>query len=213
MKTIFNARWNTLDRNLVLASQSPRRREILSMMGFTFTIQKPLIENEEEFLAKGEIEESLQRLACAKADSVAVDNRESLVLGADTVVVSGALILGKPSDAGQAMTMLLQLSGKTHFVYTAVTLVCKERRFVCQALQKTSVTFRELSGWEIESYIAGDEWHDKAGAYAIQGNALVFVDKIDGCYYNVVGLPVRATIDCFSSYISRKDQAACQRKR
>lgn len=130
---------------------------------------------------------------------------EALVLGADTVVVLGKKILGKPKDKSDARAMIDMLSGKTHSVLTAVALVCKECGFCASAVSKTLVVFRTLPRQERDDYFREGDWQDKAGAYAIQGNAMSFVDRIEGCYYNVVGLPVRTTIDCFTEYASLKD--------
>ena len=177
-------------------------------MDVTFTTANPCIGDESAFLRKEDLCGSLQTLACAKASSVAEENVTALVLGADTIVALGSSVLGKPQNESDARSMLTALSGKTHVVYTGVALVCKESGFVYSEYAATTVTFRSLAKEEIESYLACSEWIDKAGAYAIQGNALVFVDRIDGCYYNVVGLPISATIRCFTEYTLRKDAQA-----
>jgi septum formation protein len=160
----------------------------------------PKVKDEGKFLRNGPIEASLRNLAHAKAGSVARNHPEALVLGADTIVVLGKKILGKPRNRSDARGMISLLSGKRHVVLTAVALVCEECGFSAGAVAKTEVVFRTVPRRELDDYCAGNDWQDKAGAYAIQGKAMAFIDRIDGCYYNVVGLPVRTTIDCFTEY-------------
>ncbi len=192
--------WNKIDKQIILASQSPRRRDILKQMGLQFNTRVPLIENESVFLETGPIFEALPNLALAKAKSIASGNEDALILGADTIVVLGNTILGKPKNKLDAFEMIRTLSGNVHSVVTGVSLICKQTGFETKTYASTNVWFRKIAEDELEEYIDKGDWHDKAGAYAIQGNALVFIDKIDGCYYNVVGLPVRQTIDCFKEY-------------
>jgi septum formation protein len=173
-------------------------------MGLRFEAIAPSIADEENFFRTGPLFASLRTLATAKARSVAKANPDALVLGADTVVVLGKKVLGKPKNSDDARAMIGWLSGKPHSVLTAVALVCEECGFETSAIAETHVVFRDIPPQEIDDYVAGNDWRDKAGAYAIQGDALVFVDKIEGCYYNVMGLPVRTTIDCFTEYASLK---------
>jgi septum formation protein len=205
MITIFTSVWRNPDRPVILASQSPRRRDILSLMGFAFEVMTPSVENENIFFAGGAIGESLEALADAKAQSVSAQRPGALVLGADTIVCVDGIVLGKPAGRAEAGEMLRRLSGRTHSVYTAVALVCGECGFAAQATEETRVVFSELSARDIDDYLGLEEYRDKAGAYAIQGRAMVFIDKIDGCYYNVVGLPVQKTIGLFTAYTTRKD--------
>lgn len=205
MTSIFTSVWRNPDRRIILASQSPRRRDILSLMGFVFEVIAPLVENEDAFLSGSALDVALQRLAGAKAQSVAAARPEALVLGADTIVSIDGAILGKPKTAGDAAVMLARLSGRMHAVLTSVALVCLECGFAASATEKTMVLFRSLAQGEIDDYLERGEYRDKAGAYAIQGRAMSFVDRIEGCYYNVVGLPVKKTIDLFSTYANRKD--------
>jgi septum formation protein len=200
--------WNKPDKRIILASQSPRRRDILSLMGLSFECISPSISDEMSYLRDGNLSDALQTLALAKAESIAATFPGALVLGADTVVVSGEKILGKPKDAADAREMLEVLSGRVHTVFTGVALTCPDDSFTSTRCAATAVSFRTLAKGEIDEYLSCGEWHDKAGAYAIQGKALVFIDKIDGCYYNVVGLPVSATIDCLTDYQLRKDAQA-----
>ena len=167
---------------LILASQSPRRREILENAGIPFTVQ---VAGVPEQLEAGETpRDYVVRLARAKAS--VVDG--PLVLGADTVVAIDDHILEKPRDAADAKRMLKLLSGREHRVITGVCL----RQFNEYQLEacQTLVRFVELSSDEIDSYVASGEPLDKAGAYAIQGLASKFIDRIEGDYFNVVGLPV-----------------------
>jgi septum formation protein len=190
---------------LVLASKSPRRAEILQAMGFSFDTAAPGIENEEEYIDPGHLETSLQELALAKAHTVAARFPESLILSGDTVVVCDERVLGKPASPGEAASMIALLSGRSHRVLTAVALVCARQEFSKTSLAETRVTFRSVSEREIERYLENDDYKDKAGAYAIQGRAMIFVDSIEGCFYNVVGLPVSRTLELFAAYRHRKD--------
>ena len=196
--------WRNPDRRIILASQSPRRREILSALGFEFDVVRPSVENETDFFSGRQLDKELAALAVAKAQSVSLTAPDALVLGADTVVSIDGVALGKPTTKSDAVTMLGRLSGRRHTVLTSVALVCGECGFSAGAVETTAVQFRSLAQWEIDEYLGRGEYLDKAGAYAIQGRAMAFVDKIDGCYYNVVGLPVRKTIDLFASYADRK---------
>ena len=143
---------------------------------------------------------SLQRLAAYKASTVAADNPDSLVLGADTVVVVDGDVLGKPVDIDDARKMLSRLSGRHHTVMTAVALQCSGVSFQTSAVATTVVQFRALPDQEREQYLATAAYQDKAGAYGIQEEAMAFVKSVQGCYYNVVGLPVDATIGLFEDY-------------
>ena len=174
---------------LILASASPRRRELLTQAGYTFTVRTADLA---EVTRPGE--DAIRfttRLAREKAEAVAAalpTDEAALVLGADTVVVVDGAILGKPRDAADAARMLRALSGRTHQVITGVCVLQGERR-QCAA-EVTHVCFRALSDEEIDAYVATGEPLDKAGAYAIQGRAGQWVPRISGCYFNVVGLPL-----------------------
>jgi septum formation protein len=192
--------WRHLDRPLILASVSPRRRDILTRMGLAFEVVSPSAVDEERFLDSRRLEESLRDLALAKAQSVASIRTDCLVLGADTVVLSGSRVMGKPLGYAEARRMLLELSGRRHEVLSGVALVCGQCGFTASAIERTGVIFRELGMDEIEEYLLTGEYADKAGAYAIQGRAMVFVKSIEGCYYNVVGLPASKTIELFTEY-------------
>ncbi|KMQ50623.1 Septum formation protein Maf [Chitinispirillum alkaliphilum] len=195
----------TPDSPLILASCSPRRREILSQMGLSFECADPDIGDERSYLDTSDLENSLRTLASAKAKSVAGKNPRALVLGADTIVVKEGEIFGKPGNKENAFKMLKKLSGSDHLVITAVSLECLEEQFSLSVAEKTRVVFRDLSDEEIEAYLTSEEYRDKAGAYAIQGKAMVFIKRIEGCYYNVVGLPVTATLELIKRFIARKE--------
>jgi nucleoside triphosphate pyrophosphatase len=174
---------------LVLASNSPRRRELLRNAGFQFDVRPSGIE--ENRLPGEPPEDFARRLARGKALDVArQSNPASLVLGADTVVAINGEILEKPVDAADAARMLRTLSGHTHRVITGVCLIRAPEAVLAWTHETTLVTFRKLTEEEIASYVASGEPFDKAGGYAIQGLASRFVPRIEGCYFNVVGLPI-----------------------
>ena len=174
---------------LILASASPRRRELLCNAGIEFEI---LPAHVDESPRSGEgAEEYVRRLASEKAFAVARDcPAGSVVLAADTTVEINGEILGKPEDAEDAWRMLRLLSGATHRVLTGICLVCAPTRLHALEVETTLVTFRRLDEDEIGAYIAAGEPFDKAGAYGIQGLASKFVTRVEGCFFNVVGLPV-----------------------
>ncbi|HEV2801069.1 MAG TPA: Maf family protein [Pyrinomonadaceae bacterium] len=174
---------------LVLASSSPRRAEILRAVGWPFETAAAGVD---ETLGEGESAfEYVERLACEKAEAVAEGRAKGLVLGADTTVVAGGRVLGKPADAEDARRMLRLLSGRWHDVLTGVALVRAETGEVVVSHELTHVRFAEMSDEEIDWYVASGETEDKAGAYAIQGRASLFIEEIEGDYWNIVGLPVR----------------------
>jgi septum formation protein len=171
--------------NLVLASQSPRRSELLSIAGFPFLVRSRPVE-EVRSLNEDPREYAL-RLARTKAEA-AWEGADEVVLGADTIVVVGDAVLEKPADAAAARRMLELLSGRRHTVITGICL--RHRRGAILDSESTQVHFAELNAAEIDAYVASGEPMDKAGAYAIQGLASKFIDRIDGCYFNVMGLPL-----------------------
>ena len=174
---------------LILASGSPRRRELLSLITDKFEV---LVSGCDEFVPEGTPAEKVPAiLAEQKALAVAKLRPEDTVIGSDTVVVLGGEIFGKPKDKFHAHAMLKALSGKRHFVYTGVAVA--EKGSVRSFVQKTEVEFYELSDETIEKYIATGEPMDKAGAYGIQGKGSVLVKGIIGDYFNVMGLPVAET--------------------
>ena len=176
---------------LVLASRSPRRADLLTSAGYEFEIAPADID---ERLLDGETPAThVRRLATDKAAHVARDHPESIVLGADTVVVIDDVTLGKPADDADAAGMLRRLSGRTHEVLTGVALHTPHDRR--RGVESTRVTFRELTAGDIAWYVESGEPRGKAGAYAIQGLASRFGIRIEGSYSNVVGLPVSLVDD------------------
>jgi len=176
-----------LKEKLILASQSPRRAEILTSVGWPFEAI-PADIDESRFESEDALGYVL-RLAQTKAETVAARVASGRVLGADTVVVIDQEILGQPRDDDDARRMLSLLSGKWHEVVTGVALVSESQTSV--AHQTTRVRFAALTSEEIEWYVSTGEPKGKAGAYAIQGQGALFIQEIQGDYYNVVGLPVR----------------------
>ena len=173
---------------IVLASQSPRRRQLLGQMGLEFTTQSPEID-ESAFHGR-DARDLVETLSREKARWVARQQTpDTLVIGADTVVVLDGAILGKPRDGAEAEAMLAALSGRDHQVFTGVTL-CQGDRILTQA-EETQVTFRPLTGQEIRQYVSTGEPMDKAGAYGIQGLGGLLVEGIRGDYHNVMGLPIQ----------------------
>jgi septum formation protein len=176
-------------RPLILASSSPRRKEILTAVGWPFEVHPAGVD---ETRLKGEgPEDFVSRLARAKAEAVAQGRLFGLVLGADTTVLVNGEILEKPRDAEDARRMLRNLSGRWHEVLTGVALVRAETGQAVTGLERTRVRFAETSDEEIDWHVQTGDVLDKAGAYAIQGRAALFIEAIDGDYWNVVGLPVR----------------------
>lgn len=177
----------------ILASASPRRKEILEQVGVAFTVSAS--RKKEETIRKAP-EKVVMELSAQKAEDVAESaGVNTIVIGADTVVSYKGQILGKPKDEKEAESMLLKLQGTVHQVYTGVTIVIKgengERRTL-RFYEETKVFLRSMTVEQIRSYIATGEPMDKAGSYGIQGRFAVYVKRIEGDYYNVVGLPIQA---------------------
>ena len=170
---------------IVLASQSPRRAEILRQAGIPFTIRVAAVD--ETPLRGEEPCDYVQRVAEMKARAAAAAPHET-VLGADTTVVIDGEMLGKPADAADARRMLALLSGRCHQVMTGICV--RRGSVVIRDYAVTKVWFTAMSARDIEEYAASGEPMDKAGAYAIQGLASKYIEKIEGCYFNVVGLPI-----------------------
>jgi nucleoside triphosphate pyrophosphatase len=171
---------------LVLASRSPQRRAILSQLGLEFTVAQPGYEEHDP--ERADARELAAAHARGKVDSVP----GPLVLGVDTVVALGDRVLAKPAGAEQAAAFLRELSGRTHQVHSGLCLRAGGR--LHEALETTEVTFGELAEGDIDWYVACGEWRGRAGGYAIQGRGAALVDRIQGDYTNVVGLPVPALL-------------------
>jgi len=171
---------------VVLASASPRRRDLLRLIGIPHKIRPADID--ETYISGEQPRQHAERLARAKADKVAATESDALVIGADTIVVVDGNVLGKPGNEADAVRMLSMLSGRTHVVITAVATAYDGR--VVSGVEEVVVAFRDLSREEIESYIATGEPMDKAGAYGIQGFGATIVRRVEGDYFAVMGLPL-----------------------
>lgn len=184
----INKLLNLNGTKIILASGSPRRKSLFELMGFNFeVITSNVDENEEEFVYP---EVKVLELSYKKAMRVAENVSEGIIVGADTTVVLDDEVLDKPENEKQAKTMLRQLSGHTHTVYTGFTMLKKPDGRSVSEYDKTEVTFRDLDDDEIDAYIATKSPFDKAGGYGIQDFGALFVQKVNGCFYNVMGFPV-----------------------
>jgi septum formation protein len=173
---------------LILGSQSPRRQELLAILGIPFTVMPSLID---EIPGPGEsVDNFVVRIAREKGLEVASRVTQSVVLSADTVVTIDGDILGKPVDLADAARMLRQLSGRSHFVVTAVCIVNQVKDEILEGVERTAVWLDPLTDEQIADYLRRENVLDKAGAYAIQGYAGVYIPRIDGNYFNVMGLPL-----------------------
>jgi septum formation protein len=176
-----------------LASSSPRRRELLGALGLAFVVDPPGIpEPEPDHLAdEAAVAAWVAQLARSKAAAVAgAYAPDHWVLGADTTVVLGNRVFGKPRDRAEAVEMILALQGRTHAVLTAVALMAGGAADGEVTVVRTGVTFYPCSRAQAEAYVAAGESLDKAGAYAAQGRGALIIERLDGCYFNVVGLPL-----------------------
>ena len=177
------------NKPIILASSSPRRAELLQKIGLAFEIH-PSHVDEEDGVYHLPPAEMVTELAQRKAQAVAAQYDSALIIGADTTVVLNNKILGKPATAAEACEMLAQLAGHTHDVYTGFVLIDQPGGRSVQGVERTAVTFRQLQRDEIAAYVASGDAMDKAGAYGIQDFSAVFVERIEGCFYNVVGFPL-----------------------
>lgn len=174
--------------NIILASASPRRKQLLKQIGVDFTTEVSGVD--ESINLDISPEKVAKYFALEKARKVALKFPKKLVIGADTIVLCNGKILGKPKDEKESFNMLTMLSGKTHKVITAVSLQCKDNSINKTFHEKTKVTLNDLSDSYISHYISTYNPFDKAGSYGIQDWFAVCVKKIDGCFYNVMGLPL-----------------------
>lgn len=178
---------------IILASQSPRRRELLTLIGVPHDVQ-PADIDETPWADEAPVPHCL-RLAREKAQAVASGARDAVVIGSDTIVVIDDAILGKPRDEDEAARMLARLSGRTHLVHTAVAVAHGER--IVGEVETVRVTFRALDAEHIRAYVATGEPMDKAGAYGIQGFGATIVERVDGDYFAVMGLALGRLIALF----------------
>ncbi|NLY53346.1 MAG: septum formation inhibitor Maf [Firmicutes bacterium] len=176
-----------MKNTIILASNSPRRRDLLQQIGWNFIVCPSKFE---ESSTASDPQALVLQNALGKARDVAAHIEQGIVLGADTIVVHNGAVLSKPANKDEARSMLQQLAGDWHEVYTGVALVDSLTGREVSDVVCTRVHMRQLGAQELEDYLNTDEPYDKAGGYGIQGKAAVFVDRIDGCYFNVVGLPL-----------------------
>lgn len=187
------------EQNLILVSASPRRRELLKRLGFQFEV-KPADVDERAIEYKSPRELAM-KAAYQKVLSKASElTPSSILVGCDTIVVLDGTVFGKPANADEALQMLRTLSGRRHSVISGVAVKATPSSVLLDA-EESYITFRELSEREIREYVESGEPMDKAGAYAIQGGARAFVEKIEGNYWNVVGLPIHKLLDMLSQYM------------
>jgi septum formation protein len=186
---------------LILASGSPRRSNLLRQMGFEFEVRLKAIS--EFSVTETDPVKRVIHLSKEKAEAVLSEVKSGLIIGADTLVCLEGELFGKPKNLDEARNMLHLLSGMTHDVFTGFTLIETGGHSVSD-FEKTRVTFRQLEDWEIEDYIAYGNPLDKAGAYGIQDRSGLFVDRIDGCFYNVVGFPLTKFYEALKKLLDKK---------
>ena len=188
---------------LILASASPRRAVLLSQIGLTFEVRpSDVVEPPLSMYSNKSANEITRELALMKAKAIAQDCNDGVIIGADTLVSLEGELLGKPADDADALRMLTHLSGTCHEVVTGVALIDAATGRDSVWSETTQVYFRELSRTEITAYIATGEASDKAGAYGIQERGAAFVQRIEGCYFNVVGLPLASLVEHLSDFQS-----------
>ena len=181
---------------LILASQSPRRRELLSLLNIPFEV---CVSQADETMEPGAPPEQQVALVSRRKAEATPRQEDQVVIAADTIVVCDGSVMGKPHCREEACQMLERLSGRTHQVMTGLTVLWGEQCHTCTEI--TDVTFRSLSRQEIDRYVDSGEPMDKAGAYGIQGGAALFAEKLSGDYYNVVGLPVCRLVQVLRSFV------------
>jgi septum formation protein len=196
---------------LILASQSPRRKLLLRQIGLTFTV-KPS-EVREDLWDHETPRHNAKRIALSKAMKVAGGVKEGIVIGADTIVVLGKSILGKPRSAAEARRMLRRLSGRMHTVYTAFALIDATTQRRAVRIEATKVWFRRLASQEIKEYVKSGSPMDKAGAYGIQDDyGAVFVRRVEGCFYNVVGFPLTSFYQTLEQFLADRPSRRPRRR-
>ncbi len=177
-----------MHESIILASASPRRQQLLTQIGLNFFVEPSCID--ENLNCEMDFGHLVAEIAFQKAAAVAKKHEKGLVLGADTIVVLDEEVLGKPATLQEAEGMLSHLSGRWHRVFTGLTLIDAATNICLKEFEESQVKFKDLSSSEIQNYVETGEPLDKAGAYAIQGKGALFVEKIYGDYYNIVGLPL-----------------------
>ncbi len=185
-------------RRIVLASASPRRKQLLEQIGLRFEVEPS--DYEEDIAPGSEPHEMAKKLSLGKARAAARKHRKALIIAADTFVVFGDRILGKPHSNAEAREMLRALNGQAHSVISGFTVLDAESGKVVSKSVETKVRMRRLTLREIDGYVRSKEPLDKAGGYAIQGRGAVLVERIEGDYFNVVGLPLSALADALREF-------------
>ncbi len=185
-------------RKIVLASASPRRKELLQKIGLKFEVDAGNCAEEIDPALKPD--EIVLRISIEKARAIAPRHKDAVIIAADTIGVLGKKLLGKPYTAGEARKMLAQISGKSHDVITGFTVLDTATNKIISGTVNTKVYIKKLTKKEIDAYVQTGEPLDKAGAYGIQGLGAVIVEKIEGDYYNVVGLPLNALAEVLKDF-------------
>ena len=185
-------------RKLILASTSPRRKEILEKLTIPFETQNS--DFEEDMSQDLSAEDLAKSLSFGKAKAVADKNPDAIVIGADTFVYFGGKKVGKPKDSEDAKMMLKEMSGKPHSVFTGYTIIDTSSGKVITKVIETKVYFKSLSEKQIEDYVATGEPLDKAGSYALQGLGAILIDRIEGDFFNVMGLPLSSLSDSLNEF-------------
>jgi septum formation protein len=185
-------------KKIILASASPRRKELLEKIGLKFEVDASGCE--EEINAGLDPHELVRQLSIKKTKSVAARHKNALIIAADTIGVMGDKILGKPHTEDEACKMLHEISGKSHLVITGFSILDTTTNKIVTGIVNTRVYIKKLTGQEIDAYVKTGEPLDKAGAYAIQGIGAVIVEKIEGDYYNVMGLPLNALTEALKEF-------------
>ena len=173
-------------KRIILASKSPRRKELLAVCGYDFECLPSDVD--ETINEDNDLVEEIKKLSRRKAEAIFNDNKDAIVVGGDTIVVLNNKILGKPKDRKESKEMIKALSGNTHQVITGICIMSSED--VYEDYTVSNVTFMEMSEEEIDEYVESGEGDDKAGAYAIQGIGAKFIKNIDGDYYSIMGFPL-----------------------
>ena len=184
-------------KKIILASQSPRRKQLLQMLNISFDVMPADID--EQINPNNDLVKEIEKLSYQKAYHVFKDNKDALVIGSDTIVKINNEVLGKPKDYYQAKEMLEKLSNETHEVVTGCTIIVDDKIETFSSIAK--VTFYQLSDQEIDDYIKTNEPMDKAGAYAIQGLGAKFVKSIEGDFYTIMGLPIAQLYQRLKKYL------------
>ena len=185
-------------KEVILASASPRRKELLEKIGLRFKVEPS--NYEEDIPSELEPHELAQKISLEKAKVVASKHQNVIVIAADTFIVFGGQILGKPHTEKEARKMLEAISGKSHSVITGFSIIDTDKNKTLSKSVETKIYIRKLTLAEIDAYVKSKEPLDKAGAYAIQGLGAVFVEKIEGDYFNVIGLPLSALTEALKEF-------------